>query len=177
MTNGPQLDDGSRGDLSGINHHGEYIVRKPGSIVHGNADDNNDNKAVGGRIAFAPIPEFEVGVSGLYSQVGADRTRFSNIRAHFLGADMSAYSTPRGILADSARRLNGLPVLLVGIRCPIEIIMERRRNTWGAAGSADSPVPDAVHRWQREVHIHGIYDLEVDTSSLSSSEWRSPPSR
>ncbi len=29
-----------------------------------------------------------------------------------------AYAVPRGILADSARRLNGLPVLLVGVRYP-----------------------------------------------------------
>ena len=81
-----------------------------------------------------------------------------------------AYAIPRGILADSARRMNGLPVLFVGVRCPIEVIMERRRNTWGAAGSADDPVPSTVRLWQREVHIPGIYDLEVDTSSLSPVE-------
>jgi chloramphenicol 3-O phosphotransferase len=79
-----------------------------------------------------------------------------------------AYAIPRGILADSARRLSGLPVLFVGVRCPIEVIMERRRNTgWNAGSSADSPVPHPVQLWQREVHIPGIYDLEVDTSSLS----------
>ena len=82
-----------------------------------------------------------------------------------------AYATPRNILADSARRLRGLPVLLVGVRCPIEVIMERRRNTgWDKGSSADSPLPAAVHRWQREVHIPGIYDLEVDTSSMSPGE-------
>lgn len=79
-----------------------------------------------------------------------------------------AYAIPRRILFDSARRLSGLPVLFVGVRCPIEIIMERRRNTgWNAEISADSPAPHPVHLWQREVHIPGIYDLEVDTSTLS----------
>ncbi|MBW4457237.1 MAG: hypothetical protein KME55_33775 [Nostoc indistinguendum CM1-VF10] len=79
-----------------------------------------------------------------------------------------AYAIPRGILADSARRLNGLPVLFVGVRCPIEIIMERRQNTGGKVGStADSLMPHPVQLWQREVHIPGIYDLEVDTSLLS----------
>lgn len=78
-----------------------------------------------------------------------------------------SYSRPRGILVDSARRLNGLPVLFVGVRCPIEIIMERRRKTWGRGGSADDPVPRPVQLWQREVHDPGIYDLEVDTSLLS----------
>ena len=81
-----------------------------------------------------------------------------------------AYSIPRGILVDSARRLNGLPVLFVGVRCPIEVIMERRRNTWGASGSADDPANRPVRLFQREVHTPGIYDLEVDTSSLSPEE-------
>ncbi len=79
-----------------------------------------------------------------------------------------AYAIPRGILPDCARRLSGLPVLFVGVRCPIEIIMERRRTTGCDAGSsADAPVPRPVHLWQQEVHIPGIYDLEVDTSVLS----------
>jgi chloramphenicol 3-O phosphotransferase len=80
------------------------------------------------------------------------------------------YSIPRGILVDSAQRLNGLPVLFVGVRCPIEIIMERRCKTWGSDGSADEPVPEPIQLWQREVHDPGIYDLEVDTSLLSPEE-------
>jgi chloramphenicol 3-O phosphotransferase len=80
------------------------------------------------------------------------------------------YSIPRGILADSAKRLTGLPVLFVGVRCPIETIMERRRETWGSGGSADEPVPGPVQLWQQEVHNPGIYDLEVDTSLLSPKE-------
>ncbi|MEH2387685.1 MAG: hypothetical protein V7K14_18285 [Nostoc sp.] len=79
-----------------------------------------------------------------------------------------AYAMERGILTDSARRLNGLPVLFVGVRCPMEIIMKRRQNTeWNVVSAADSPVPPPVELWQREVHIPGIYDLEVDTSLLS----------
>ena len=83
-----------------------------------------------------------------------------------------AYAVPRGIFADSARRLNGFPVLLVGVRCPIEVIWKRRRNTWLKEEGipADSPVPDPVYRFQREVHKPGIYDLEVDTSLLSPEE-------
>lgn len=79
-----------------------------------------------------------------------------------------AYARKQGILPDSARRLNGLPVLFVGVRCPIETVMERRQNTgWNAVSATDSPVPRPVQLWQREVHIPGIYDLEVDTSLLS----------
>jgi chloramphenicol 3-O phosphotransferase len=77
------------------------------------------------------------------------------------------YAVPRGILPDCARRLSGLPVWFVGVRCPIEIIMERRRATWGAVSAADAPVPQPVRLWQEAVHSPGIYDLEIDTSVLS----------
>jgi chloramphenicol 3-O phosphotransferase len=84
-----------------------------------------------------------------------------------------AYSVPRGILPDCARRLSGLPVLFVGVRCPLEVVIERRRVTWGGGtpGNADAgSVPKPVRLWQQAVHVPGIYDLEVDTSVLSSEE-------
>ena len=87
-----------------------------------------------------------------------------------------AYATPRGILADSARRLAGLPVLFVGVRCPIEVIMERRnvvqpgRERQYLIGTPDEPIPAPVRLWQDEVHIPSIYDLEVDTSRLTPEQ-------
>jgi chloramphenicol 3-O phosphotransferase len=82
-----------------------------------------------------------------------------------------SYAIPRGILSESARRLQGLPVLFVGVRCPIEIIMQRRRDTgWNTGDAIDSPVPLPVRLWQEQVHIPGIYDLEVDTSVLNPAE-------
>ena len=77
-----------------------------------------------------------------------------------------AYSVPRGILPACARRLSGLPALFVGVRCPLDVVLERRRNTWGA-DRGDGAAPDPVDLWQRAVHTPGIYDLEVDTSVLS----------
>jgi|SRR6266545_659480 len=74
---------------------------------------------------------------------------------------------------DSARRLAGLPVLFVGVRCSIEVIMERRRaaqpGTY-AVSSRDEPVPDPILLWQHEVHAHWAYDLEVDTSTRTAAE-------
>lgn len=87
-----------------------------------------------------------------------------------------AYAHRRQILADSAQRLEGLPVLFVGVRCPIEVIMKRRnagqagREGVYATGSKAEPIPPPVRLWQREVHIPGIYDIEVDTSLLSPQE-------
>ena len=77
------------------------------------------------------------------------------------------------VLTDCAKRLAGLPVLFVGVRCPIEVVMERRNagQTGGdreyLTGSETEPTPAPVLRWQRDVHIPGIYDLELDTSVLT----------
>jgi chloramphenicol 3-O phosphotransferase len=77
-----------------------------------------------------------------------------------------AYSRPRGILSSCARQLADLPVWFVGVRCALEVVVERRRATWGAALAG----ADAVRRWEQAVHVPGIYDLEVDTSVLTSEQ-------
>ena len=74
------------------------------------------------------------------------------------------------ILSECARRLAGLPVLFVGVRCPIEVIRERRIQTGWASPALEDPIPPPVLRWQSEVHRHGIYDVEVDTSLLSPEQ-------
>ena len=77
------------------------------------------------------------------------------------------------LLADCARRLAGLPVLFVGVRCPLDVIMERRRASEPgsyATAAVDEPVPPPVLRWQNEVHGGWPYDLEVDTSVQSPEE-------
>ena len=77
------------------------------------------------------------------------------------------------IAKDAARRLGGVPVLFVGVLCAVEVIMERRRQAGAGryvVGSASEPVPEPVLRWQREVHAHWAYDLEVDTAVASPQE-------
>ena len=79
-----------------------------------------------------------------------------------------------GILPNCARRLAGLPVLFIGVRCPIEEIMKRRtqagREDRYVVGTDDEPVPPPVALWQEEVHKPGVYDLEVDTSLQSPQD-------
>ncbi|MEZ2330755.1 chloramphenicol phosphotransferase CPT family protein [Mesorhizobium sp. RCC_202] len=117
-------------------------------------------------------PDLEAFVPGLYAAL------YDSIAAHSrLGlnvvADLGhhdAYSTPLNILPQCARRLAGLPVLFVGVRCPIEIILQRRAASAAGAyviASAQDPIPRPVRLWQEEVHKPGIYDLEVDTSLLT----------
>lgn len=123
-------------------------------------------------------PDTEALVPALYAALYesiANHSRFGfNVVVDFGHHD--AYSQPRHILADCARRLAGLPVLFVGVRCPLDVIMERRRQVRPGregvyvAAPEDGTVPAPVLAWQREVHIPGIYDIEVDTSVLSPEE-------
>lgn len=118
-------------------------------------------------------PDLELLVGTAY------RAMYESIAAHSrLGLNVvvdvghhDAYAKPLAVLPDCARRLLGLPVLFVGVRCPIDVIMERRRATgWNADWNPGDPVPDPILRWQHEAHVPGIYDLEVDTSLLSAAE-------
>jgi chloramphenicol 3-O phosphotransferase len=84
-----------------------------------------------------------------------------------------AYSAPLKVLPDAARRLCGLPALFVGIRCPLDVIMARRdaghpgKETKYATSGPRGEVPEPVLRWQQHVHEPGIYDLEIDTSTVT----------
>jgi len=86
------------------------------------------------------------------------------------------YSKPIGILGRVARELADLPVYIIGVRCPVDVIMDRRnagqpgREDRYVRSGPDGAVPDPVLRWERAVHDPGIYDLEVDTSVQSPQE-------
>ena len=118
-------------------------------------------------------PELEPLVPSLYGAL------YESIAAHSrLGLNVVADFGHHGaihphLLADCARRLDGLPVLFVGVRCPIEEIMRRRNasppGTY-TVSTPDDPIPAPARLWQEEVHKPGIYDLEVDTSLLTPEE-------
>ena len=118
-------------------------------------------------------PDLEVFVPRMYAAL------YESIAAHSrLGLNVvtdvghhDAYSKPLDCLVDGARRLAGLPVLFVGVRCPVEVIMERRAASAAGrgyvTGSSGDPVPLPVRLWQEAVHQPGVYDLEVDTSRMN----------
>ncbi len=82
-----------------------------------------------------------------------------------------AYAAPRRLAREAARRLERLPVVVVGVRCPVDVIWERRRLSWGQnLRDADDQAVAAVERWQSAVHDPMDYDLELDTSSLSPAQ-------
>ncbi len=65
-----------------------------------------------------------------------------------------AYSTALHVLADAARRLDG----------------RSDRTRQYAVRDPDGTIPAPVLRWQQEVHVPGIYDLEVDTATMTPAE-------
>ncbi|SEK66652.1 Chloramphenicol phosphotransferase-like protein [Xaviernesmea oryzae] len=71
-------------------------------------------------------------------------------------------------------RLDGLPVLFVGIYCPLPEILTRRAGAPQANGISyeiqqhNRPVPPPILAWQEAVHRPGVYDLTLDTSTLSA---------
>jgi chloramphenicol 3-O phosphotransferase len=118
-------------------------------------------------------PDLEPVIPVLY------RALYESVAAHSrLGLNVvvdvghhDSFSTALGILPACARILAGLPVLFVGVLCPSEVIMERRRATgWDPGWSAGDPIPPPVQRWQEAVHDPGVYDLTVDTWLLSPEQ-------
>ncbi len=112
--------------------------------------------------------------AALYESIAAHSRLGINVVSDFGHHDW--YTRPLGILPDAARRLAGLPVLFVGVRCPIEVIMQRRNAGQTEnpvnyeTGTAAEPVPPSVQRFQDAVHVPGIYDMDVDTSLLNPAE-------
>ena len=118
----------------------------------------------GGELSDTIEPVVPILYAAMYESIAAHSRLGVNVVVDVGHHD--AYAVPRGILFESARRLQGLPVLFVGVRCPLHVIVERRQKTW----DPDRGLDEHMQRWQREVHIPGIYDLEVDTSRLSPQE-------
>ncbi|MGG6896573.1 MULTISPECIES: chloramphenicol phosphotransferase CPT family protein [Rhizobium] len=118
------------------------------------------------------VPRF---YAALYASIAAHSHLGLNVVAEFGHHD--AYSRPLGILAACARQLAGLPTLFVGVRCPLDVVMQRRlaegpeRQGVYVAVEAGAPIPPPVVAWQDHVHRPGIYDLEVDTSTKSPQAW------
>jgi chloramphenicol 3-O phosphotransferase len=117
-------------------------------------------------------PVIPVLYAALYDSIAAHSRHGLNVIAEFGHHD--GYTRPLGILGDCARRLTGLPVLFVGVRCPVETIMDRMRR--GQAGrryeAAASPeaIPRPVRLYTEAVHEPGLYDMEVDTATFSPQQ-------
>lgn len=119
-----------------------------------------------GEEAHAAAPVVPVLYAALYDSVAAHSRLGLNVVVDV------AHHRPE-ILSDCARRLAGLPVLFVGVRCPLAVVIERRNASTPGSYATVAPgeeIPLPILRWQEEVHAHGAYDLEVDTSAAGPEE-------
>jgi chloramphenicol 3-O phosphotransferase len=121
-------------------------------------------------------PDVEALVPALYGalfdSVAAHARRGLHVVVDVGLHDAHGAPLPRHPLGLAADAFAGLPVLLVGVRCPLDEIVRRRdagqpgrEGTYARSGPGGT-VPDAARRWQDAVHVPGIYDVEVDTSVL-----------
>lgn len=120
-------------------------------------------------------PDLEPLVATLYAAL------YASVATHLqLGLDVAVdvghhddYFRPLDTLGVAAAALRGLPAYLVGVRCPLDVIMQRRDAHGSGVYAQTLPgggVPEPVRRWQHAVHVPGVYDLEVDTSTSSPAE-------
>jgi len=119
-------------------------------------------------------PDLESFVSDCYTALYASIAIHSKLGLNII-ADVchhDNYSKPLNILPGCAKILAEHRALFVGVRCPVDVIMKRRNapdpdhKRSYLKGTAEIPVPPQVLLWE-QVHLPGIYDLEVDTSTNS----------
>jgi chloramphenicol 3-O phosphotransferase len=106
--------------------------------------------------------------TAMYEAIAAHSRRGINVVADTTHHD--DYSRPLGILGACARLVADLPVLFVGVHCPIESIMQRRMDTWGWGYTEDGSIAAPILRWQGATHRAWSYDLEVDTARGTAAE-------
>jgi chloramphenicol 3-O phosphotransferase len=90
-----------------------------------------------GEATHAVAPFVPLLYAALYESVAAHSKLGLSV-----AVDVGHYDS--AILADAARRVVGPPVLFVGVRCPIEVVMERRRAAGPsryATAEANEPIP------------------------------------
>ena len=95
-------------------------------------------------------------IAGIYRAIAA----FAAAGNHAVVDDV--IYDPR-VLNAAVEALSDGMVLFVGVRCPLEVAEERERERGDRARGGARVFADAVHR-------HGVYDLEVDSSTLTPDE-------
>jgi chloramphenicol 3-O phosphotransferase len=124
--------------------------------------------------AFVPVPETDppelAMVCGPYGQQVVSALHhtvalFSRLGHHVV---VDHHLHERGWLRECVHLWQDLPVVFVGVHCPLEVVAVR------AMRRTDSTVGELrlyYARWRLpRVHAHGMYDLEVNTAQHSPAE-------
>jgi chloramphenicol 3-O phosphotransferase len=95
-------------------------------------------------------------LSGLHRSVASLARAGNNVLVdHVLQED--------GLLKECVENWVGLDVLFVGIKCPLEVAEQREKER------GDRNIGTVRYQFER-VHIHDLYDIEIDTSLLNVDE-------
>jgi chloramphenicol 3-O phosphotransferase len=92
--------------------------------------------------------------SGMHQSIAAPSRAGNNVVADHVLVE-------RRWLAECAVLFGELPAPFVGVRCPLDVLEQRE------AARKDRTLGQARAQFH-QVHAHGIYDLEVDTSTTSA---------
>lgn len=118
-------------------------------------------------------PDLETRLPGLFAgyfaaMAGLARCGLDVVADLGLHAD---YATPFDPMTVLRRELAGLPVVLVGVDCALDIVMARRnadpRDGFYASGPG---VPAPVARWQAAVHEGKPYHMRLDMGALTPEQ-------
>ena len=125
------------------------------------AYNGGDQEAAG--VSFVSLPDAAAPttamVAGPYLQllIAGFHRAVATLAQQGLGVIVDHSLHERRWLEDCLAVWRELPVLFVGIRCPLSLVEQRERER------GDRVI--GLARWQFErVHAHGAYDLDVDTS-------------
>lgn len=136
-----------------------FLVVFPDGTIRDDLPEQDDAAAVE---RMGTMTEVRIGPGGLRFFAGMYRALAALAQAGVNVIHDDVIHDPR-VLVAAVDALADLDVLFVGLRLPQEVAeqRERRRGNRVAGGAA------AFHQ---RVHAHGVYDLELDTSTLSPLE-------
>ena len=128
-----------------------------------------DVRAVEGRVSYGDLVDAVPALyAALYGSAAAHARNGLNVVMDVYHHDN--YPRTLGTLDIAKRELAGLPSLFIGVKAPLDVIWDRRGQTWGQhRDTVDEDVRRAV-----EMHDAAAralrYDIELDTSVLSPDE-------
>jgi len=128
-----------------------------------------DVRDVEGRVSYADLVDAVPALyASLYGSAAAHARNGLNVVMDVYHHDN--YPKPLDTLGIAKRELAGLRTLFVGVNAPLDVIWDRRGQTWGQHRES---VTDDV---RRAVEMHDAaaraltYDIELDTADLSPDE-------
>ena len=138
------------------NHTPPHLLPGIGLRPGGERPELEDEVANGYRALYARVVAAALGGTNVVVDVG-----------HHGG-----YTSRGDTLPIAAAGCRGFRTWLIGVRCPVDVIVERRRHAGSGYATYDTEgaIAAPVQLWQVAVHDGRTYDREYDTSTLRAGE-------